>query len=83
MAEQRLAEFEAEWGKKYPAIGLAWWRAWNAVVPFFTYPPEVRRMIYTRMRSTSPFCCAICYQRAQKPASGIAQDYQDPGCIPE
>src|SRR3954471_14830998 len=26
MAEQRLAEFEAEWGKKYPAIGLAWRR---------------------------------------------------------
>jgi putative transposase len=47
MAEQRLVEFEAEWGKKYPAIGLAWRRAWNEVVPFFAYPPEVRRMIYT------------------------------------
>lgn len=46
MAEQRLAEFEAEWGKKYPAIGLAWRRASNEVIPFFAYPPEVRRMIY-------------------------------------
>lgn len=47
MAEQRLAEFEAEWGKKYPAIGPAWRRAWNEVVPFFAYPPQIRKMIYT------------------------------------
>jgi putative transposase len=47
MAEQRLGEFEAEWGKKYPAIGPAWRRAWNEVVPFFAYPPQVRKMIYT------------------------------------
>ena len=47
VAEQRLVEFEAEWGKKYPAIGLAWRRAWNEVAPLFAYPPEVRRMIYT------------------------------------
>jgi hypothetical protein len=33
MAEQRLAKFEAEWGKKYPPIGLAWRRVWNEVIP--------------------------------------------------
>lgn len=47
MAEQRLTEFEAGWGKKYPAIGPAWRRAWNEVVPFFAYPPQIRKMIYT------------------------------------
>ena len=47
MAEQRLGDFEAEWGKKYPAIGPAWRRAWNEVVPFFAYPPQIRKMIYT------------------------------------
>jgi len=47
MAEQRLAEFEGEWGKKYPAIGPGWRRAWNEVAPFFAYPPQVRKMIYT------------------------------------
>lgn len=47
LAEKRLAEFEAKWGAKYPAIGQAWRRAWPEVVPFFAYPPEVRRMIYT------------------------------------
>src|SRR5882757_470091 len=37
IAEHRLGDFEAEWGKKYPAIGLAWRRAWNEVTPFFAY----------------------------------------------
>jgi putative transposase len=30
MAMVRLEEFEAEWGKRYPAIGQAWRRAWGA-----------------------------------------------------
>jgi len=47
IAERRLAEFEVEWSKKYPAIGPAWRRAWNEVVPFFAFPPEIRKMIYT------------------------------------
>jgi putative transposase len=47
IAELRLGDFEAEWGKKYPAIGPAWRRAWNEVVPFFAYPSQIRKMIYT------------------------------------
>ena len=47
VAELRLADFEAEWGKKYPAIALAWRRVWNEVIPFFAYPPQIRKMIYT------------------------------------
>jgi transposase-like protein len=46
-ALQRLEEFEAEWGKRYPAIGQAWRRAWEHVVPFFAFAPEIRKMIYT------------------------------------
>ena len=46
-AELRLGEFEAAWRKKDPAISRAWRRAWNEVVPFFAYPPKIRRMIYT------------------------------------
>src|SRR6201994_2426124 len=33
----RLEEFEAEWGKRYPAIGQIWRRAWEQVVPFFAF----------------------------------------------
>ncbi len=43
-----LDAFEAgPWGRKYPAIAPAWRRQWEQVIPFFAYPPEVRRIIYT------------------------------------
>jgi putative transposase len=43
----RLGELEAEWGKQYPAIGQMWRRAWDHVIPFFAFAPEIRKMIYT------------------------------------
>jgi putative transposase len=43
----RLGELEAEWGKQYPAIGQMWRRAWDHVVPFFAFAPDIRKMIYT------------------------------------
>ena len=46
-AALRLAEFEAEWGKRYPAIGQIWRNAWEHVVPFFAFAPGIRKMIYT------------------------------------
>lgn len=47
MALVRLEEFEAQWGKRYPAIGAAWRNVWEHVVPFFAFAPSVRKMIYT------------------------------------
>jgi len=35
------------WGEKYPPIAPLWRRAWEQVIPFFAFPPEVRRVIYT------------------------------------
>ena len=46
-ARVRLEEFEVEWGKRYPAIGQAWRRAWEHVIPFFAFAPGIRKMIYT------------------------------------
>ena len=47
-AEEALADFEAgPWGQKYPAIGQSWRRVWQEVIPFFSFPGEVRRIIYT------------------------------------
>ena len=47
-AEAALAEFEdSDLAAKYPAIAPSWRRAWNEVIPFLDYPPEVRRLIYT------------------------------------
>jgi putative transposase len=43
-----LEDFEAgPWGKKYPAIAPLWRRQWDQVIPFFAFPAEVRRIIYT------------------------------------
>src|ERR1700746_3239136 len=47
IALTRLEEFEVEWGKRYPAIGPIWRRAWEYVVPFFAFAPGIRKMIYT------------------------------------
>ncbi len=47
-AQEALAAFEAgPWGQRYPAIGQSWRRAWNEVIPFFAFPNEVRRIVYT------------------------------------
>jgi putative transposase len=46
--EAALAAFEdGPWGRKYPAIAPAWRRAWGEVVPFYAFPAEVRRLLYT------------------------------------
>ena len=46
-AELRLAEFETKWDTQYQPIGQSWRRNWARVVPFFDYPPEIRKVIYT------------------------------------
>jgi transposase-like protein len=47
-ARAALDEFAASpWGAKYPTIADSWRRAWEHVIPFFAFPPEVRRVIYT------------------------------------
>ena len=43
-----LDAFEAgPWGTKFPTIVTSWRRAWTHVIPFFAFPPDVRRVIYT------------------------------------
>jgi len=50
-AEAALAELDAfeqgPWGVKFPTVVAAWRRVWDKVIPFFAFPPEVRRVIYT------------------------------------
>lgn len=46
-AEQELSEFIAKWGNKYPTIGRLWRENWDRVIPFFAFPADVRRVIYT------------------------------------
>ena len=50
-AEAAQAELDAfeqgAWGRKFPTVVAAWRRAWDRVIPFFAFPPAVRRVIYT------------------------------------
>ena len=47
-AEAELDAFEqGAWGQKFPTVVAAWRRAWDRVIPFFAFPPAVRRVIYT------------------------------------
>jgi putative transposase len=47
-AAAALQEFEdGPWGKQFAAIAALWRRHWAHVIPFFAYPQEVRKMIYT------------------------------------
>jgi putative transposase len=46
--EAALTAFEDGcWGQKYPAISQSWRRAWTEVVPFYAFPGDVRRLLYT------------------------------------
>jgi putative transposase len=46
-AEQELNEFAARWSGKYPSIAALWQRNWARIIPFFAFPAEVRKIIYT------------------------------------
>ena len=50
-AEAAQAELEhfaqGPWGEKFPTVVAAWRRAWDRVIPFFAFPPPIRKVIYT------------------------------------
>ena len=47
LALQALDDFEAAWDKTHPAVVASWRRNWERVRPFFAFPIEVRRILYT------------------------------------
>jgi putative transposase len=46
-AKERLSEFAATWGGKYPAVIRLWENSWSEFSPFLDYSPEIRRVIYS------------------------------------
>ena len=50
-ADAALSELDSfeqgQWGQKFPTVVKSWRSAWDRVIPFFAFPPEVRRVIYT------------------------------------
>jgi putative transposase len=46
-AQQELQQFGQRWDTKYRPIRAMWERQWDRIIPFFAFPPNVRRVIYT------------------------------------
>lgn len=46
-ARLELAAFKLKWGGKYPSIVKLWDSNWETLTPFFEYPEEIRKIIYT------------------------------------
>ena len=42
-----LDAFEAEWGHQYRTVVRIWRGHWDNIIPFFQFPPEIRKVIYT------------------------------------
>lgn len=46
-ALEALVGFDTKWGSRYPMIGEMWRSHWDRFIPFFAFPPEIRKIIYT------------------------------------
>jgi len=46
-AEQALVDFGERWDKQYPTISKSWLNHWERVIPFFAFPKDIRKAIYT------------------------------------
>jgi putative transposase len=46
-AEAALTAFEELWDARFPMISRKWRTNWQNLTPFFDYPPEIRKVMYT------------------------------------
>jgi putative transposase len=46
-AELELNGFAAKWDHSHPTISQVWRRNWERITPFFAFPTEIRKVIYT------------------------------------
>jgi putative transposase len=46
-AQQALVDFAEQWDKQYPTISKSWMNHWERIIPFFAFPSDIRKVIYT------------------------------------
>lgn len=46
-AEANLEAFREKWDDTHPKVGQSWRNNWQRIIPYFAYPPQIRRVIYT------------------------------------
>lgn len=47
LAETNLDAFAAKWDATHPTIAKSWRNNWERIIPLFSYPPDIRKAIYT------------------------------------
>ena len=47
MAAANLEAFAEKWDASHPSISKSWRSNWERIIPLFSYPPEIRKAIYT------------------------------------
>lgn len=45
--QDAVAVFMKKWSSRYPMVVRSWLNQWPRIIPFFEFPPEIRRVIYT------------------------------------
>jgi putative transposase len=47
LAEENLDLFAKKWNPTHPTVSKSWYNNWERLIPFFAYPKEIRKVIYT------------------------------------
>ncbi len=47
LAEENLGLFAEKWDHTHPTVSKSWYANWERLIPFFDYPKEIRKVIYT------------------------------------
>jgi len=47
LAEENLDLFAQKWNATHPTVSKSWYANWERLIPFFDYPKQIRRVIYT------------------------------------
>lgn len=69
-----LETFSQKWDDKYPSISKSWRDNWDNIIPFFAYPEEIRKVIYTTntIESMNRSICKIIKTRGAFPCDEAA-----------
>lgn len=46
-AEAAMLQLKEKWEQHYPVSVMSWLKHWDELTPYFDFPPEIRRIIYT------------------------------------
>lgn len=46
-AERQLGSFSEKWDRKFPSVSALWRRNWQGIIPFFQFPEQIRKIVYT------------------------------------